>query len=288
MIDLLLQIVFASTFTLFIKLAQVRGRDDVITIGAINYIAAAICIIPFFAPLSQTRFPIEAVWTGSVMGAIYFVTYFFVIYCVKKVGASGATTVGVLSILLPIGFATVMWNQRPNLIQSIGIVLALLALTLIGGHTNRLDKDDEPDAAKWIVPTVLFLYFLLCGFIRLAQDTFGHVCQPVYRPTFIFTTFLVTAFPSIGLLIFRRRKILTMEIVFGILMGVSNVLQTHYILRALEHTEGFIVFPVTSAGCIVLTTLVATRLLGEQLNRRTYFGIAISVVALFLLYWIPN
>ena len=45
---LLFNVVFASAFTLIIKLVQVRKREDVITVGAINYIVAAVWIAPEF------------------------------------------------------------------------------------------------------------------------------------------------------------------------------------------------------------------------------------------------
>ena len=47
MIYLVLQIIFSSAFTLIIKWAQIRGREDVIAIGAVNYIAAALALLPF-------------------------------------------------------------------------------------------------------------------------------------------------------------------------------------------------------------------------------------------------
>ncbi len=66
-------------------------------------------------------------------------------------------------------------------------------------------------------------------------------------------------------------------------MGLSNVLQMHFILLALGVIPGYIVFPVGSAGAILLTTLIAVGLLGERLSGRSMIGIAISVVALFML-----
>ena len=288
MIYLLSQIVFASSFTLFIKWAHVRGREDVVTIGAINYIVAAITILPVFLMVNPRPVSIGAVCTGSAMGLIYFVAFFFAFYSIKKVGASSATVVSVLSILLPIGFTAVVWSESPNMMQTIGIGLALLALTLIGAQTNVNAGDESQTTPRWVVPTVLFTFFLLCGCSRLSQETFKHVSHPDHRTAFILAAFTVASIPSIVLLIRGGRVPEPMEFVFGILMGLSNVLQTFFILKALHYFPGFIVFPVTSAGSIVLTTLVATGLLGERLNRRTYVGILVSVVALVLLYWVPE
>jgi len=283
MIYLLLQVVFASAFTLFIKWTQVRGREDVITVGAINYIVAAISILPIF--LLKNPFPVSigAIWTGGSMGVIYFIAFFFAIYAIKAVGASSATVVSVLSILLPIAVAATIWNERPNLLQTGGIGLALLALMLIGGQTNQTTASNSGTTRKWVIPVVLFLFFLLCGFSRLSQDTFKHVSQPDQLPAFLISAFGIAGIASIVMLLQRRRKVLPMEVVFGVSLGLANILQSHFILKSLEYYEGFIVFPVTSAGAIVLTTLVATALLGERLSGRTCVGIAVSVVALFLL-----
>jgi drug/metabolite transporter (DMT)-like permease len=287
MFDLLLHIIFASSFTLFIKWAQVRGSENVIIIGAINYIVAALVILPVFLISNPTPVSSGALWSGGSMGGIYFIAFFFAIFSIQKVGASSTTVVSVLSILLPIGFAAIYWSDQPNLIQSIGIALALFSLTLIGAHTNRASEEGQA-RPKWIVPTVLFVFFLLCGFSRMAQEAFKHVSQPEQRPAFILAAFSIAAIPSLCWLVYRRKIPMRMEIVIGTLMGLANIFQTHFILRALEHLVGFIVFPVASAGSIVLTALVAVGLLGEQLNRRTYVGIVISVVALFLLYWVPG
>ena len=286
MIYLILQIVFASAFTLFIKWAQIRRQENVITIGAVNYIVAAVSIIPVFLFSNLSPVSFGALWTGGSMGAVYFIAFFFAIYSIRKVGASTTTVISVLSILMPIGFAAFVWQEKPDLVQSIGIGMALLALTLIGAQKNRHPSDFETKS-RWMVPLVLFSFFLLCGFSRLSQEAFKHVSSPEYRPTFILAAFTIAAIPSLIVLIYGKRMPTPMEWLIGFLMGISNNLQTYFVLLALNEFEGFIVFPVTSAGGIVLTTIVATGLLKEQLNKRTYLGIAIAVVSLFLLYWIP-
>ena len=72
----------------------------------------------------------------------------------------------------------------------------------------------------------------------------------------------------------------------GIGLGLANILQTHFILKSLKQFDGFIVFPVTSAGSLMFVTLVATRFMGEKLGKLTYIGIAIACIALILLNWI--
>jgi len=295
MLALFLQIVFSSAFTLIIKWGQVRGKEDEITFGAINYIVAAILILPVFLLNRPGTISAGAIWAGGSMGLIYFMAYFLAISTIRRVGAASATVVSVLSILFPIVLFATFFGEQPNLTQILGIGLALSALTLIGAQkpakqgvkykvVGRTETDPRP---RWLVPLVLFLFFLLCGLSRVAQEAFKHLVelehQAEQRPTFLLSAFGMAAIPSFVTLLIRRKKIQPMEYGVGIAMGLSNILQTFFILQALEYFAGFIVFPVSSAGGVVLVTLVATGILGERLTGRTYVGILLSVIALFLL-----
>lgn len=289
MIYLFLQAVFSSLFALCIKWVGNRnnhGRNEnIFVIGAINYIVAGLVILPVFIYADLAELSAGAMWTGGTMGAIYFIAFFFVIYAIKWVGVSSTTVVSVLSILMPITFAAFYWDLKPNLIQIVGIGLALLALTLIGGKKGGMRKAKRP----WFAPFVLLGFFLLCGGSRLSQEAFTHVSLPEQRPTFLLTAFLVASLPSIALLCYlhgyKRQKLMMVELWFGIGLGLTNLLQSFFILVALKYFPGYIVFPVTSAGGILITTVVATKLLEESLHRRTIVGISVAIVALFMLHW---
>ena len=301
MIALTLQIVFSSVFTLVIKWAQIRGKEDEITFGAINYIVAATCILPVLYFNRPATISTAAMCTGASMGVIYFMAYFLVIQAIRNVGAASTTVVGVLSILLPIGLATVLYNEHPRFIQWLGIGFALIALTLIGvpakeetpieSHEPKSNEAENKESkftkSKWLISLVLVGFFLLCGFSRVAQEAFKHLVaedqHPDQRPIFLASAFTAAAIPSIVTLFVRRRKIKATELGIGTAMGVSNILQTFFILQALGYFSGFIVFPVSSAGGVAMVTLVAVLLMGERLTRRTLIGISLSVVALFML-----
>lgn len=289
MIHLILNILFASTFMLSIKWVQVRQREDVVCVGAINYIVAALWVLPEFLRSANdldvdSSSLVAAITTGVTMGSCYFVAYFFVIYTIKKVGAASSSVVGVLSILVPILCGIAIWNEKPNGLQLVGVLFAFVSLLLIGWKKGSA-KDEK---RRWFTPFILMCFFVLAGLSRLSQEAFKHVSEPDYRPTFLFAAFLVAAIPSLAILIYRRKWPSWRELGLGFAMGASNILQSHFILKALQSFDGFVVFPVTSAGALVLTTVVANQVLGEKLNRRTVAGIAIAVVALVMLNWLPT
>ncbi len=293
MIYLALYVVFSSVFTLCIKWVHVRGREDIITAGAINYIAAAILIaIWFFIDGQQTGDP-AAMWLGGTMGTAYFVNFFFVIWCIRVVGASSTTVVGVLSMLMPIIFAAIVWNSVPQVIQIAGIGLALVSLILIGlkpdrqkslsdTDSNRKQTDAENISVLMSV-SMLGSFFILCGVSRIVQEAFKFQSDITQKPTFLLAAFVAAGIPSIVALIGRRRTVLPMELVIGLIMGIANASQTWLTLKALDAMEGFIFFPVSSAGGIIFTMFVAMLFLHERVSKRAFIGIAVAVIALVLM-----
>lgn len=292
MIYLALNILFSSAFTLIIKWVHVRQREDIITVGPINYITAAVLISPQF--FWQTAAPeTNAALCGAAMGTVYFIAFFFVIYAIKHVGAAPTTVVASLSLLLPIVVAAFLWEEIPTKAQGLGIACAVAALALIGvRRKSRRDDSAEPlegDAAAahkaWLTPVVLIVFFLLCGCSRLAQRTLQHVSDDgrAQMPTFLLAAFVAASVPSLLLLWYRRKPITLAELGMGTAMGASNILQSHFILAALDSAAGYIVFPVSSSGGMILTTLVATSLLREKISRQTLIGIGVAVAAMVLL-----
>ena len=73
----------------------------------------------------------------------------------------------------------------------------------------------------------------------------------------------------------------------GIVLGSANLLQSDFILQALKELPAFVVFPLASAGGLVVTTLAATFFLGEKLTRKAYIGIGLAAIALVLLRMLP-
>lgn len=290
MIYLVCYVIFSSIFTLCIKWVHVRGKEDIITAGAINYIVAALIIAPWFVIDGQQTGNRAAIIAGGSMGLMYFINFFFVIWCVRVVGASSTTVVGVLSMLMPIIYAAITWDSQPHWLQGIGIALAFVSLILIGLKPDRqvadvknkkADKSKEP--FSWKAPLILGGFFLLCGLSRIAQESFKYASVESQKPTFLLAAFVAAGIPSIILLLWRRRKIMPMEAFVGVAMGVANGSQTWFTLKSLDAMAGFIFFPVSSAGGIIFTMFVAVLWMHEKISRRALIGIGIAVVALVMM-----
>ncbi len=288
MIYLILYVIFSSLFTLVIKwVHNQKGAYDIISVGMVNYLtAAAIMVVWALIQGGQTGDP-GAMKLGGIMGVVYFVAFFFVIWCVRVVGASSTSVVSVLSMLIPIIFAAIVWGAQPTVLQAVGIAVAFFSLILIGlkpqgqleSASDEPKKATHPRLGTWILGG----FFLLCGISRVCQEALNYVSEVSQKPTFLVAAFMATAIPSLLLLVWRKKAVVPVEVGAGVLMGLSNGLQLWLTLKALDEMKGFVFFPVSSAGTIIFTMFVAVLFLGEKIGPRALVGIGAAVIALVLM-----
>ena len=70
---------------------------------------------------------------------------------------------------------------------------------------------------------------------------------------------------------------------YGSLLGLINIVQSLFLVRALTELPGIIAFPAAACASLTVTTLFATLLLGERPTSRQYVGLVTSSVAVVLL-----
>ena len=138
--------------------------------------------------------------------------------------------------------------------------------------------------SQWWIFFVLGVFFLICGASRLTQQTCKQLCDGIKDyPVFLQSAFLCAAIPSFVVLFWRKQKISLLEVVVGFLLGLTNILQSHYILRSLDTYEGFLVFTVTSTGGLVFTTAVAVLYFKEKLSGQSVIGIGVASLSIVFL-----
>lgn len=279
MIYLVLQTILGSSFILCVRWFQQRD-NNVLTIGIINYVVGAIASVFWFLVWGKGWITPSVILTGGMNGICYFFSFLLLIVIVSVKGAATTSIIARMSILLPILYGILVWSERPSVWQSIGILLAMTSLGLVGNRRTNVAQQDH----AWYVAGLPVLFFLLAGTGRISQDMFNHLCQPEQRPAHLAIAFSVAAVPSTILFIVRRHWPTMVEWVMGTILGLINVIQVYCLLKALQVYPDYIVFPVTSAAALVFTTLMAVWMLKERLRLTTYAGIGFAVCALLLLF----
>ena len=283
MIYLFLHVVLLSGFGIFLKDAENRGhRLD--PIGLVNYATAFVFSCALASQTNSFTFTPLTLVFGLATGISYAFGFVLVVAGMRLSGIVVTTAVIGLSMILPILFSVIVWNEEPNLWQTLGILIALVALPLLSGTTKATQDTNRPTwyATPKIGLIVVVLLFLNAGVGRLAMKGFNEMCPMDQKPMYLFFLFIVTTVSYLFICLHKRQLPTILELGYGILIGVCNVLGSGTFIVALDQLDALIAFPISGSGGMLFTTTVGILILGEQLNKRLAVGVVLAIISLIL------
>ena len=308
-IYLLLHILGNTAFLLSVRLARQRQRQYLL-IGATNYVTA--CVI---ATVALVQSGITPTWPALAFGAVQgfqYQTMFLLLFVM--LGRSGVAVVVALlrlSVAIPTLASIVIWQEYPNIWQTLGLILAAIAVPLLGSarrtpETGVREAPQHPEGAprhpiarRAGTVGFLALVLLLGGAGLLAAKSFAELSQEEQRPAYNFGTFATaTALSALSWpLRHRFTKPLSQSgryqsqaphaarsaLGIGIAIGITNIAQIELLLRALVQVSGTIAFPLTGAATQILTAGAGWLFWKEQLRGRAALGVTLGLLAAMLM-----
>jgi len=271
MLALIISTAAISLFALTVKYAE-RRSCNLLAVGAVNYAAGAVIYI---CSALGTGPPGRATWLLGVAGGVLFATaYVFLVRVVGRKGISISSAVLQLSALFPVLVGLCLWGDRPTWTQSLGVVLAMLALPLLGlagpGEAHRIDR-------RGILLTGALL--AANGACLLVMQSFHFLAAAAERRLFFAIVFCVATLVSGSVWCVERKGSSRRDVAPGVLLGVWNALAGFLMLSAMEVLPGTVVFPFANSVALALTTLVAVTVWGERLGRSGKIGMALALAA---------
>ena len=134
--------------------------------------------------------------------------------------------------------------------------------------------------ASWLVYSLLTIVFW--GGWGLESKLIVDRTSP-YTGQVLFTIGLIV--PTLFVLASRRRfegKQKAVGLIYAVLTGLLGGLGNVAFYKALEHSKTSVVVPLTSLFPLV-TVLLAAGVLRERISRQQYAGLALALVAIYLL-----
>lgn len=286
MLYLLLKVASAVGMGLVLKHADARSLDRIPLIRA-NYAVAA--VIGFFASvaLGQTRLSHQAALLGAATGVLFVAGLLIWARAIQAAGLALSVVAMRTAVVVPLLAAASIWRERPSPLELVGSVVALLALALVlseaarpkgGDMTTPDSRYTTPSSLLWLV-----LLFLADGLVMTAALIFRKEL-PLSETMPFQTTIFVAAFAVTTLLYYLRKPRLSPETLkWGALLGTANFGNYLFLVLALTALPGLVVYPVIAAGEVGLLAVAGVVLWKERIGVRSWLGIALAVLALFLI-----
>ena len=230
-------------------------------------------------------------WFGlSILTGFWFIfTYLLMTASTQRSGVTVTSLSSKLSVVLPILAGVIFLHEKLNLVASVGIVLALVALVLVvGGRNNKTDGRDVSRKVSMILP--IFIFFgtgtgdILMK-ITEQQNTVGNLgfmIAFIYFVALVFGIIIV-----VWDLVKGKSKWEWKNAAGGIGLGVINYFSTYCVYYAMRCFDNVVLFPIYNIGVVSLTALTGWLLFKEKLTLKNYIGLIIALIAVILITFRP-
>ena len=282
MIYLILAIVFSTGVFVAMRLFK-RFKLDNHQALMWNYVFAAgtgfLMCKQFEAPAQLVAEP----WFGlSILTGFWFIfTYLLMTASTQRSGVTVTSLSSKLSVVLPTLAGVVLFGEKLNFVATMGIVLALVALTLVVGGKGTTDKNGK---INWLLPVLIF-FGTGTGDILMKLTEQGNQGDDMsFMIAFIYFIAMLFGILLVAYdLISGKSKWQWKSALGGIGLGVINFFSTFCVYNAMRCFDNVVLFPIYNIGVVSLTALTGWLLFKEKLTWKNYLGLAIAIIAVILI-----
>ena len=246
----------------------------------VNYFTA--CILGSYLYEAEID-PIAIANSTWFYGAIFLGFLFIAIFNVmaltaQKNGLSVASVASKMSVIIPIVFGIIVFNESVRFIKIFGIILALIAVYL----TSIKEKDNVVLTQSIYLPILLFIG---SGTIDTLVNYFAPDDKiPLFSATIFGIAFCVGLFVLIYKSARTTNRFEIKSIPFGVALGTINYASIYYLLKALrvDGYETSTVFTINNVTIVAFSTLIGLILFKEKISLKNWIGIIIAIVSIII------
>ena len=282
MIFLLLSILFSTGLFVVFKYFGIY-KIDVLKAIFVNYIVAF--SMGFF--FAERQIPISEIYlqpwfSGALFLGALFVSIFFVMaMTAQKNGVSVTSIAGKMSVVVPVIFGIILYNESVTFLKIVGIIMALIAVYLSSVKEERSKKN-----GTLLLPVLLFIGSgTIDTLLKYIQE--NHVSD---EDVSIFSGSLFGIAGAFAFLILviktlkKRESFGYKNIIAGIILGVPNYYSIIFLIKALQNKnfESSTLFTINNVAIVVVSTLVGLFFFKEKFSIKNKIGVAMAVLAIIL------
>ncbi len=214
---------------------------------------------------------------GIMVGVLYITNLIIMGRSMIENGIGLTVSIMRISLVLPVMFAVVFFDEIISIQRAIGLLVAFGALGLL------FRSDGRERNQKAII--YLIAIFFIAGLGDISLKFFESVQTPVIDEwLFMGIIFGTCGIISLVYILHSPKRMPTgSESMSGLLIGVPNLLASVFVLIALDQLPASVAFPSVNLIVIVLGTVWGAIYWKDALTKRNYIIIGLAVVAITLL-----
>lgn len=188
------------------------------------------------------------------------------------------------SLVIPALYGIAFLGDEVDWLLIVGIILLLISLFFV----NMEKKDDKKITLKWIL--FVFLAFVGNGGCSTVQTVQQTALSGQYKNEFMIIALLITSITLFLAAFFtKERETVKMSLKKGFIWyaicGIANGAVNLFVMMMVSvyKMPASVMFPLISAGGIIITVIVSMTLYKEKLTKYQMLGVLLGIGAIVLL-----
>ncbi len=217
-----------------------------------------------------------------LLGILFVIIFYLIAITTQEVGIAVSSIACKMSMILPILFSILYYNENVSGIKIAGIILAPAGVVL-----SVIKKDISLQNKKFIVlPLVMFLGVgITDSLVKYAQQDHLNNVSILQFSAYLFLISFISSFIFKFIRGFRNSASFSKkDILGGVFLGLANFSSLFFFILALRHSgiDSSLVFGINSIGIVLFSVLSGIILFHEKLTKINWAGIITAVISLVI------
>ncbi len=273
-----------TTLGISVQHVAKKTYNNKVSGGAYTFAAAsALFAMPVFLiySLGVLNFTCEILPYSIAFAVSYGMALVFSLLAISSGPLSLTCLITQYSLLIPTFYGLIFLKETYKNTLFVGILLLVVSVVFV----NLEKKDEKKITAKWTF--FVLLAFLGNGVCSTVQKVMGLDFQGEYKSEFMIIAFIITA-AAIALLAILKSGKQTLEHLkkgawLSAVCGLANGAVNLAVITLSQRMSASVMFPVISAGGIILTALISIFIYKENLSLFQKFGFVLGVLSIIFL-----
>ncbi len=228
------------------------------------------------------------VWTALAMGLLFIYLFQLIAQSTQSFGLTVTSIASKLSMVLPVALF-LAFDPLDELTLKKGMAIAMAIPAIIMASWKEEHVSTQHGMRRWVVPLVIFVGSGCIDLMFAAYSGDAHMQSVEHR--YLFASLPLTTACIAGVLWLAAMGELRMPtqctLWAGIGLGIINFGSLYFLLETYDkiNLERSGVMPVNNLGVILMSAAASVLFLGERLNGRNRFGLALGSLVILLLLW---
>ena len=285
MIYLLLSILASTIIFIIFKLFE-KFQINIFQAIVVNYcIAFTTGILSYNGTITISQLPnLDWFYNTLILGALFIIVFNLMGVTTQKNGLSVVSVATKMSVVVPVLFGLLYYNESLGTVKLIGIAIALIAVYLT---SNKSKQGISVNRKSIVLPILVFIGSgIIDTSIKFLEDTYVANNDVPLFSAIIFLAAAIIGFIFIIIQIIRGSFNFEFKnIIAGICLGVPNYFSIYFLVKTLRSDilESSGIFAINNVSIVALSTFAGIFIFKEKLIRKNWIGIALAILSIILI-----